>query len=79
MTLLVPWASNALIFPRNDLQLSDNGPVMGGLGATVLAMGIPSPTASATSSSISSSSSHIAANGFFALLAAAFGMTLALA
>jgi hypothetical protein len=28
---------NALIFSRSDLWLSDNGPVRGGLGASVLA------------------------------------------
>jgi hypothetical protein len=76
------------IFSRNDsidldLQLSDNGPVMGGLGATVVGMEKPSPTASTTSSSTSSTSSsssfHPAANRFVALLAAAFGIIPALA
>jgi hypothetical protein len=64
---LVPQASNALIFSRNDLQIPDNGPVLGGVGAQ--ALGTPSPIPS-------SSSSHLDANGFFALLAAALGVTL---
>ena len=79
--LSVPQASNALIFSLNDLQLPDNGPVMGGLGATVVAEENPPPTASTTptsSSSPSSSSFHLAANGFFALVAAAFSITLTL-
>jgi hypothetical protein len=62
--------SSVLIFSRDDLQLIDNGPVLGGLGAQ--AQGTPSPIPSS-----SSSSSHLVPNSFFALLAAAFGITLA--
>jgi len=65
---LVPEASNALIFSRNGMQIPDNGPVLGGVGAQ--AVGTPSPIPS-------SSATHLAPNGFFALLAAALGVTLA--
>jgi len=59
-----------LILSCNDLQIIDNGPVLGGVGAQ--AVGTPSPIPSRGSSS----SSHLAANGFISLLAAALGVTL---
>jgi hypothetical protein len=64
---LIPEASNALIFSCNDMQIPDNGPVLGGVGAQALGTPYPIPTSSAT---------HLAPNGFFALLAAALGVTL---
>jgi len=64
----VPLAFNALIFSRNNLQVPDNGPVLGGVGAQ--AVGTPSPIPS-------SSATHLVPNGLVALLAAALGVTLA--
>ena len=61
----VPLA--VLIF-RNDLQVPDNGPVLGGVGAQ--AVGTPSPIPS-------SSAIHLVPNGLVALLAVALGVTLA--
>jgi hypothetical protein len=69
-----------LIVSRNDLQLSDSGPVTGGVNAQAPNTPVPvstSPAASATSSKPSSSSTHLVANGLVALLAAVFGITLA--
>jgi len=65
----------------NEVPLSDTGPVTGGVGAVATATpgpttGTASPSSTTTSSS-SSAASHLVANGLFALLAAAFGMTLA--
>jgi hypothetical protein len=65
---LVPEASDALIFLCNDIQIPDNGPVLGGVGAQ--AVGTPSPIPPANSGA------HLAHNGFVALLAAALGVTL---
>jgi hypothetical protein len=59
-----------MIFSRNDLQVPDNGPVLDGVGAQ--AVGTPSPIPLKKGSS----SSHLEANGFIALLAAALGVTL---
>jgi len=53
------------------LQLYDSGPVLDGVGAEP--EGTPSPIPSPPTSS----SSHLEPNGFFALLAAALGVTLA--
>lgn len=73
-----------LIISHYVLQLSDTGPVTGGVGA--LATGPPSPiptgasgtsTAAASTSSKPSSSTHLVANSLLALLAAAFGIMLA--
>lgn len=80
---LVPQVSHPLI-ASNHLQVSDSGPVTGGVGA--VASGTPSPIAATSSSSSaaskpsssnSSSASHLVANSFFALLATAFGIILA--
>jgi hypothetical protein len=67
---LVPQASNALILSCDDLQIPDNGPVLGGVGAQ--AVGTPSPIPPRDSSS----SHHLVSNGFISLLAAALGVTL---
>jgi hypothetical protein len=70
MAPLVPEASNALILHCNDLQIPDNGPVLGGIGAQ--AVGTPSPIPSRDSLS----SSHLVSNGSISLLAAALGVML---
>ncbi len=57
----------------NDSQIKDYGPVTGGVGA--VATGTPSPIPPSLSTS---SSTHLVANGFFALLAAAFGFAITL-
>ena len=59
-----------LILSRNDLQLSDSGPVLDGVGAEP--EGTPSPIPTPPTSS----SSHLVPNGIFALLAAVSGVTL---
>jgi hypothetical protein len=66
------------------LQLSDSGPVTGGVGALATASPSAIPTgttgastAAATTSSKPSSSTHLVANSLLALLAAAFGIMLA--
>jgi len=64
----------------SETAISDSGPVTGGVNA--VATGTPSPTSatsstsSSTTSSPSSSASHLVANGFFAVLAAVFGIAL---
>jgi hypothetical protein len=57
----------------NDSQVQDNGPVTGGVGA--LATSTPTPIPPSLSSSLSI---HLVGNGFFALLAAAFGLGMTL-
>jgi len=65
----------------NDFQTTDSGPITSGVNA--VATGTPVPTSSSSSSGSTpksspslSSASHIVANGLFAFLAAAFGITL---
>jgi len=55
----------------NDLQIQDYGPVTGGVGAVATSTPFPIPPTT-------SSSTHLVANGFFALLAAAFGFAITL-
>ena len=67
----------------DDFQTTDSGPITSGVGA--VPTGTPVSTTSSSSSasgsksssSSSSSASHLVADGLFALLAAAFGITLA--
>jgi plastocyanin len=65
----------------NETPLSDTGPVTGGVGAVATATpGATTAGSSSTTKSSSTSSSsagHLVANGLFALLATAFGITLA--
>jgi plastocyanin len=67
----------------NETPLSDTGPVTGGVGAVATATpgattaGSSSTTKSSSATGSSSSASHLVANGLFALLATAFGITLA--
>ena len=67
----------------DDFQTSDHGPVTGGVGAVATGTPVPtsasssSATGSKSSSTSNSSASHLVADGLFALLAAAFGITLA--
>lgn len=81
-----PWVAPSLTsFQRtynfsDDFQLSDTGPVTGGVGAQATATPGPTtatPSSSSTSSTSSSPASRLVANGLVALLAAAFGITLA--
>ncbi|KAH9985574.1 hypothetical protein BJV77DRAFT_108698 [Russula vinacea] len=64
----------------SEIPLSDTGPVTGGVGAQATATPGPTtatPSSSSTSSTSSSPASRLVANGLVALLAAAFGITLA--
>jgi len=65
----------------NEIPISDSGPVTGGVGAQATATpGATTASSSSTTASKSSSSSYasqLVANGLLALLAAAFGITLA--
>ena len=82
-----PQAFHVLIHSLDDFQISDSGPVTGGVGAVATAT--PAPTSanssSATASKSSSTSSsgsyssagHLVTNGLFSLLAVAFSITLA--
>ncbi|KAI0287913.1 hypothetical protein BC826DRAFT_1108089 [Russula brevipes] len=76
------YLSAAKALGSNEKPISDSGPVTGGVGAVatgtpvVGAAGSSNTTSSKTSSS-SSSAGQLVANGFFALLATAFGITLA--
>jgi hypothetical protein len=79
-------AFHVLTHSLDDFQISDSGPVTGGVGAVATATPAPtsansSATASKSSSTSSSSSyssaGHLVANSLFSLLAAAFGITLA--
>jgi len=80
-------AFHVLTHSLDGFQISDSGPVTGGVGAVATAT--PAPTSanssSATASKSSSTSSsgsyssagHLVTNGLFSLLAVAFGITLA--
>jgi len=69
----------------NEIPLSDSGPVTGGVGAVATATPVSTTTSSSGSgtskgssaTSSSSSSRRLVADGFFALFAAALGLTLA--
>jgi hypothetical protein len=83
---LDPRAFHVLTHSLDDFQISDGGPVTGGVGAVATATPVPtSANSSATASKSSSTSSpgsyssagHLVADGLFALLAVAFGITLA--
>jgi hypothetical protein len=85
---LDPQVFHVLIHSLDDFQISDSGPVTGGVGAVATATPGPtsansSPTASSSSSSSSSSpgsyssAGHVVADGLLALFAVAFGITLA--
>jgi len=68
-------AFRVLTHTLDDFQISDHGPVTGGVGA--VATGTPVPTSASSSSPTSKSSAgHLVSDGLFALLAAAFGITL---
>jgi len=68
----------------SETPLSDTGPVTGGVGAvatntpvsTTASSSSTTKGSSATSSGSSSSANHLVADGFFALFAAALGLTL---
>jgi hypothetical protein len=83
---LDPRTFRVLTHSLNYFQISDSGPVTGGVGAVATAT--PAPTSanssstttsksSSTSPSSYSSAGHLVADGLFALLAVAFGITLA--
>jgi phosphoribosylamine-glycine ligase len=79
-------AFHVLTHSLDYLQISDHGPVTGGVGAvataTPAATSANSSSATAIASSTPSSSSyssagHLVTDGLFSLLAVAFGITLA--
>jgi hypothetical protein len=84
---LDPYTLRVLTDPLDDIQISDSGPVTGGVGAVATATpgtasaGSSSTTASQSGSTSSSpgysSAGHLVADGLFALLAVAFSITLA--
>jgi len=76
------YLADAKALGTSETSISDSGPVTGGVNG--VAKGTPSPTSASSSASSSttspkssSSASHLVANGFFAILAAVFGITLA--
>jgi len=72
------YLSAAKALGSNEKPISDSGPVTGGVGA--VATGTPvvgAANSSATTTKSSSSADQLVANGFFALLATAFGIALA--
>ena len=84
---LDPLAFHVLTQSLDDFQISDSGPVTGGVGAVATATPAPtsanssssgtSTTASQSSSTSYSSAGHLVADGLFAFLSVAFGITLA--
>jgi hypothetical protein len=87
---LDPQPFHVLTHSLDDFQITDHGPVTGGVGAVATAT--PAPTSanssstgtttstsstSSTSPGYSSSAGHLVTDGLFALLAVAFGITLA--
>ncbi|KAF8497057.1 hypothetical protein F5888DRAFT_321829 [Russula emetica] len=82
---LDPQGFHLLTHSLDDFQISDSGPVTGGVGAVATAT--PAPTSAGSSSATASESSptstpyssagHVVADGLVALLAVALGITLA--
>jgi len=81
------WLAAAKALGSNEVPISDSGPVTGGVGAVATGTPFPSTAAptgtgtctstGATPTNSGSSASHIVANGFVALLVAAFAIRLA--
>jgi len=80
------WLAAAKALGANEVPITDNGPVTGGVGAVATGTPFPSTAVAAAASATSTganpttstaSATHIVANGFFALLVAAFAIRLA--
>jgi plastocyanin len=75
------FLTHAKAIGTSETLISDSGPKTGGFDAVATNTPVPVSTTPATSASATSSaknsSTHVVASGFMALLAAAFGITLA--